>query len=71
MKRGVFRSFGELKRAFRSVDKVGPYLVFNIKGNSLRLVAAIHFNAGMVFVRCILTHTEYDKGAWKRREGLH
>jgi len=39
--------------------------VFNIGGNKYRLVAAIHYNAGRVYVLRILTHTEYDKGAWK------
>ena len=36
-----------------------------IGGNKLRLVAAIHFNAGRVFVRAVLTHREYGKGGWK------
>lgn len=31
----------------------------------LRLIAAIHFNAGRVFVRAVLTHRKYDKGDWK------
>jgi mRNA interferase HigB len=35
-----------------------------------RLVAAIHFNTGRTFVRHVLTHAEYDRGAWKRKEGL-
>lgn len=60
-----FGSFAELKNAFNSVDKVGDLYVFNIGGNKLRLIAAVHFNTGRVFIRSILTHTEYDQGKWK------
>jgi mRNA interferase HigB len=47
------------------VDKVGDKYVFDVGGNKLRLIAAIHFNAGKVFIRAVLTHKDYDKGAWK------
>jgi mRNA interferase HigB len=70
MKRGRYRNFAELKATFGSVDKVGPVMVFDIGGNKLRLVAAVHFNTGKVFVRHVLTHREYDQGGWKRREGI-
>lgn len=70
MKRGRFANFSELKAAFGSVDKIGPLYVFDVGGNKLRLVAAIHFNTGRTFVRHVLTHAEYDRGAWKRKEGL-
>jgi mRNA interferase HigB len=60
---GNFSSFGELKRSFNSVDKVGDYYVFDIGGNKYRLITAIHFNRQMVFIRHVFTHREYDK--WK------
>ena len=70
MKRGTYTSFGAMKATFGSVDKVGPLYVFDIGGNKLRLVAAIHFNTGKVFIRAVLTHKEYDAGGWKRKEGI-
>jgi mRNA interferase HigB len=39
----------------------GNRVVFNIKGNSYRLVVKIHYNTGMIFVRFISTHAEYDR----------
>jgi mRNA interferase HigB len=44
---------------------VGDKYVFDVGGNKLRLIAAIHFNAGKVFIRAVLTHKAYDKGDWK------
>jgi mRNA interferase HigB len=57
---GTFGSFAELKRVFSSVDKAGDYFVFNIAGNRYRLIAAIHFNTQTLYVRAVLTHSEYD-----------
>jgi len=66
MAKNKFISFAQLKEAFGSVDKVGNKYVFDIGGNKLRLIASIHFNRQKVYIRDILTHTEYDKGKWKK-----
>jgi mRNA interferase HigB len=39
--------------------------VFNVGGNKIRLIAAIHYNRKKIYIRAILTHTEYDKSKWK------
>lgn len=60
-----FTSFAELKRVFRSADRVGKFTVFNIGGNKFRLIAAIHYNRRKIYIRHVLTHSEYDRGKWK------
>jgi len=35
-------------------------VVFNIKGNDYRLVAAFHYDSQRVFVRFVGTHKDYD-----------
>jgi len=39
--------------------------VFNIGGNKFRLVASIDFARRLLWVKAVLTHGDYDKGAWK------
>lgn len=39
----------------------GSRVVFNICNNNYRLVVKIHYNTGIVFIRFIGTHKEYDK----------
>ena len=61
-----YGSFAELKRHFASADYVKNLVVFNISGNKYRLIASIHFNRKKVYIRAILTHSEYDKGKWRQ-----
>jgi len=35
-------------------------VVFNIKGNNYRLVTAVQYDFGIVFIRFIGTHKDYD-----------
>ena len=56
----------EVRNLFPSADQVGKLTVFNIGGNKYRLIVAIHFNRGKIFVRDILTHADYDRGDWKK-----
>ena len=65
-KRAVWRSLDDVRRAFASADGAGRYTVFNIKGNSFRLIAEINYRSGRVFVRHVLTHAEYDNEKWKK-----
>jgi len=60
-----FQSFEELRCVFPNADLVANLIVFNIGGNKYRLIASIHFNRQKVYIRYILTHSEYDKDRWK------
>lgn len=60
-----WHSFADVRQVYANADQVGRFTVFNIGGNKYRLIAVIHFNRGKVYVRHILTHKEYDSGAWK------
>jgi len=37
----------------------------DIGGNKYRLIAEINFSRRVLFIRGIMTHKEYVKGAWK------
>ncbi|MGH7828164.1 MAG: type II toxin-antitoxin system HigB family toxin [Candidatus Binatia bacterium] len=60
--RAKWASFADVKKAFGSADVVaGNRVIFNIGGNKYRLVVKIAYKVGIVFVRFIGTHVEYDK----------
>ncbi len=56
-----FGNYADLKRVFKSVDRVADYYVFNIAGNRYRVIGAIHFNTQSLYVRAVLAHRDYDK----------
>lgn len=66
VRQNEFSSFVELRATFPSADQVDKLTVFNIGGNKVRLIAAIHYNRKKVYIRAVLTHKEYDEGRWKK-----
>ncbi len=65
LKLSDYNSFSELKLTFPQADQVGNLTVFNIGGNKFRLIAFIVYKAKRIYIREILTHSDYDKGNWK------
>jgi mRNA interferase HigB len=54
--------FQDIQRRYASADALhGNRVVFNIKGNTYRLVIKIHYNTQIVYIRFIGTHAAYDK----------
>lgn len=52
----------DIKKRYGSADFLpGNRVVFNIKGNHYRLIVKIHYNTGIVYIRFIGTHAEYDR----------
>lgn len=41
-------------------------IIFNIAGNHHRLITAIHYDTGKVFILEILNHSESSKNHWKK-----
>lgn len=60
-----WRSFADVRRTFNSADQVGNRVIFNIKGNSYRLVAYIDYEREIVVMKWFGSHQEYDKGEWR------
>ncbi len=66
VKQSKISNFSELRKIFPSADTVENLTVFNIGGNKIRLIAALHYNTQCLYIRYVLTHKEYDKGKWKK-----
>jgi mRNA interferase HigB len=65
-KKASWKSVSDVRRTFANADVVGKSTVFNIKGNQYRLIAEINYTFGRIYIRHILTHSEYDRGRWKQ-----
>ena len=52
----------DIKSAHRNASIIGNNrVVFNIKGNTYRLIVAIRYDIGIIYIRFIGSHTDYDK----------
>ena len=65
LEKNRFANWAELKAAFNAVDKVGELVEFDIGGNKYRLIAYIRFDKQIAYIKAVLTHRDYGKGAWK------
>lgn len=62
VKKNQWRAPHDLKRLYRSADILQDNrVVFNIGGNKYRLIVKINYACGVVYVKFIGTHAEYDK----------
>ncbi len=66
MKRANWRTPAEMKTVYPNADLVGRRTIFNIAGNKYRLIARVNYQTQRVFVLYLLTHSDYDRGGWKR-----
>jgi mRNA interferase HigB len=61
-KNAAWNTSADVKRRYATASIVGAdRVVFNIKGNGYRLVVAIDYEKGIVWIKWIGTHAEYDK----------
>jgi mRNA interferase HigB len=57
-----WRTPQDIKNEYATASFVGKNrVVFNIKGNDFRLIVAIAWRVGVVYVKFVGTHAEYDK----------
>ncbi len=61
-KRAGWQSPNDIKRDYPSASIVGGNrIVFNIGGNKYRLVVKVQYAFGIVYVRFIGKHSDYDR----------
>jgi mRNA interferase HigB len=59
--RADWKNPSDIKASFGSASFVGAdRVVFNIKGNSYRLIVAVNYRRGILFIKWFGTHRQYD-----------
>jgi mRNA interferase HigB len=62
--------FSDVRRTFGNVSGVPldcgiTAIVFNVAGNKYRLVTRVEYRFHVVYVKMVLTHSQYDTDKWK------
>ena len=63
-KRASWTNPVETRSDFSHPDSVERFTVFNAGGNKYRIITVINYRYGIVYIRNVLTHKEYDKKGW-------
>ena len=62
VKKARWQNTANVKRSYATASIItSDRVVFNVKGNAYRLVVAVHFDKGIVWIKWIGTHKDYDK----------
>lgn len=62
VRKARWTSSADVKREYRTASIVSAErVVFNVKGNDYRLVVAIDYEKGIVWIKWLGTHAEYDR----------
>ena len=57
-----WRTSSDIKADYRNASFVANNrVIFNIKGNTYRLVAAVNYDFAIIYIRFVGSHKEYDK----------
>ena len=61
-KKAAWKGPRDIKAEYRTASILrNNRVVFNVKGNSYRLVVAVRYEFQLVYIRFLGTHAEYDK----------
>lgn len=56
----------ECRRSFSAADQAGRCLIFNILGNTYRLITVVSWRNQRIYVKALLTQREYERGIWHK-----
>jgi mRNA interferase HigB len=62
VRKAQWTSTADVKQLYATASIISAdRIVFNIKGNAYRLVAAVDFEKGIVWIKWVGTHRDYDR----------
>lgn len=62
VRHAIWKTPSSIKNVYRNASFIANNrVVFNIMGNKYRLIVAVQYEYGIVYIRFIGTHQQYDK----------
>jgi mRNA interferase HigB len=60
-----WNTFADLRNTFNHADIFKNCTIFDVGGNKYRIIAKVKYKTHSVFIRSVLTHSEYDEKKWQ------
>jgi mRNA interferase HigB len=64
-KKSNWKDFTDVRKSFGRADMFKDCVIFDIGGNKFRLITKIRYKQKRIYIRFVLTHSDYDKNSWK------
>jgi len=64
VRKADWKDFSDVRNYFNHADIYGNCVIFNIGGNKYRMIAKVEYQKHLVFIRAIMTHSEYEENKW-------
>jgi mRNA interferase HigB len=65
VKGSAWENFSDVLKTFRHADLYRDCVIFDVGGNKYRLIVKVRYRTRRVYIRFVLTHSDYDKNSWK------
>lgn len=60
-----WKTSADIKKTFNRANIYKDCTIFDIGGNKYRIIAKVEYQIHIVFIRFVLTHSEYDENKWQ------
>lgn len=65
VRQAAWGNFADVRDNFNHADIYGVCTIFDVGGNKYRIIAKAAYGINVVFIRFVLSHSEYDKQKWQ------
>ncbi|MEP7213031.1 MAG: type II toxin-antitoxin system HigB family toxin [Acidobacteriota bacterium] len=65
VRKADWSTFADVRTTFNHSDVYGNCTIFDVGENRYRVAAKVEYRIKVVFIRAMLTHTDYDSDQWK------
>jgi mRNA interferase HigB len=55
----------DVKKTFNAINIYKNCPIFDVGGNKYRIIAKVEYQIHIVFIRFVMTHSEYDEKKWQ------
>lgn len=65
VRKQIWNDFTDVRKTFNHTDIYGSCTIFDVGGNKYRIIAKTAYGIKVIYIRYVLTHTEYDERKWQ------
>lgn len=65
VRKQIWNNFADVRKTFNHADIYGLCTIFNVGGNKYRIIAKVAYGIDVIYIRFVMTHSEYDDQKWQ------